>query len=120
MTQVETLFRSRATSDWINLLDGAGIPCGPVRFIEELIDAGVYLGMPRDMARRLVLQTVQGSTRLLEETGRHPADLKDMVSSPGGGTVEALMAFERGGFRGIVLEAVAAAYGKYRALGEAR
>ena len=87
-------------------------------FVESLIDAGVYLGMPRDMARRLVLQTVHGSTRLVQESGRHPADLKDMVSSPGGGTVEALMAFERRGFKGVVLEAVAAAYDKYRLLGE--
>ena len=87
-------------------------------FVEALIDAGVYLGMPRDMARRLVLQTVLGSTRLVQESGRHPADLKDMVSSPGGGTVEALMAFERRGFKGVVLEAVSAAYDKYRLLGE--
>ena len=87
-------------------------------FIEAMIDAGVYLGMQRDMARKLVLQTVLGSTRLVLESGRHPADLKDMVSSPGGGTVEALMAFERRGFKGVVLEAVAAAYDKYRLLGE--
>ena len=87
-------------------------------FVEALVDAGVYLGMPRDMARRLVLQTVLGSTRLVQESGRHPADLKDMVSSPGGGTVEALMAFERRGFKGVVLEAVSAAYDKYRLLGE--
>ena len=105
--------------DMATALSASG-PAYVFLFVEALIDAGVYLGMPRDMARRLVLQTVQGSTRLIEETGRHPADLKDMVSSPGGGTVEALMAFERGGFRGTVLEAVAAAYEKYRALGGAR
>ena len=52
------------------------------------------------------------------ESGKHPADLKDMVSSPGGGTVEALLAFERGGFRAAVLDGVVAAYEKYRALGE--
>ena len=87
-------------------------------FIEALIDAGVYLGMQRDMARKLVLQTVLGSTRLVKESGRHPADLKDMVSSPGGGTVEALLAFEEGSFRATILEAVSAAYEKYRELGE--
>ena len=87
-------------------------------FIEALIDAGVYLGMPREMARKLVIQTVMGSTMLVQETGKHPADLKDLVSSPGGGTVEALMTLEQTGFRGAVLEAVSAAYDKYVELGK--
>ena len=87
-------------------------------FIESMIDAGVYLGMPRDMARKLVLQTVLGSARLVKESGRHPADLKDMVTSPAGTTVEALLAFERGGFRACVLQAVIGAYERSKALGE--
>ncbi|MCH8061999.1 MAG: pyrroline-5-carboxylate reductase, partial [Chloroflexi bacterium] len=87
-------------------------------FIEAMIDAAVYLGMARDMARTLVLQTVSGSTRLVEETGRHPADLKDMVTSPGGTTIEALKAFEDGGFRATIFNAVNAAYEKSKALGE--
>jgi len=87
-------------------------------FIEAMIDAGVYLGMPRDTSRKLVLQTVIGSARLVDESGRHPADLKDMVTSPGGTTAEALMAFEQGGFRGVVMDAVSAAYEKSKALGE--
>ena len=86
-------------------------------FIEALIDAGVYLGVSRDVSRKLVLQMVSGSTRLVAETGRHPADLKDMVTSPGGTTAEALLTFDRGGFRGVVIDAVAAAYEKSRALG---
>ena len=86
-------------------------------FIEALIDAGVYLGMPRDMARRLVLQTVLGSARLVRESGRHPAELKDMVTSPGGTTVEALLALEEGGFRASVLQAVIAAHEKSAMLG---
>ena len=102
--------------DMATALSASG-PAYVFLFIEALIDAGVYLGMQRDMARRLVLQTVQGSTRLVKETGRHPADLKDMVTSPGGTTAEALLAFERGGFRGVIMEAVAAAYEKSRALG---
>ena len=102
--------------DMATALSASG-PAYVFLFIEALIDAGVYLGMPRDMSRRLVLQTVQGSARLIQDSGRHPADLKDMVTSPGGTTAEALLAFERGRFRGVVLEAVAAAYEKSRALG---
>ena len=86
-------------------------------FIESLIDAGVYLGMSREMARQLVLQTVLGSARLVVETGRHPAELKDMVTSPGGTTAEALLAFEKGGFRASVLQAVIAAFEKAKVLG---
>ena len=86
-------------------------------FIEALIDAGVYLGMARDMARKLALQTVLGSARLVEQTGRHPADLKDMVTSPGGTTIAALRAMESGGFRSAVLDGVSAAYDKSQALG---
>ncbi len=103
--------------DMATALSASG-PAYVFLFIEALIDAGVYLGMRRDMARKLVLQTVLGSARLVQDSGRHPAELKDMVSSPGGGTVEALMVFEQGGFRGVILEAVAAAYRKYEALGE--
>ena len=86
-------------------------------FIEALIDAGVYLGMPREMARKLVLQTVLGSAKLVQASGRHPADLKDMVASPGGTTVEALLALEEGGFRASVLQAVIAAHEKSTTLG---
>ncbi len=87
-------------------------------FIESLIDAGVYLGMPRDMARSLVLQTVLGSTKLVKDTGRHPAELRDMVTSPGGTTAEALLTFEKEGFRSAVLQAVIAAYNRSKALGD--
>ena len=102
--------------DMSTALNASG-PAYVFLFIEALIDAGVYLGLSRDMARKLVLQTVMGSTRLVYETGRHPADLKDMVTSPGGTTAEALLALEQGGFRGTILEAVAAAYEKSIALG---
>ena len=102
--------------DMATALSASG-PAYVFLFIESLIDAGVYLGMPRDMARKLVLQTVLGSTKLVEESGRHPADLKDMVTSPGGTTIEALLAFEEGGFRASIFEAVIAAYEKSKALG---
>ena len=87
-------------------------------FIEALIDAGVYLGMPRPMAVRLTLQTVLGSARLAQESGKHPAELRDMVASPGGTTVEGLLALEEGEFRSTVINAVLAAYEKSLVLGE--
>lgn len=103
--------------DMATALSASG-PAYVFLFIESLIDSGVYMGMPRNMAREVVIQTVIGSTRLLQESGRHPAELKDMVSSPGGGTVEALMTFEREGFRAAILQAVSTAYHKYQELGE--
>ena len=87
-------------------------------FLEALIEAGVYLGMPRDMAVTLALQTVLGSARLMEESGDSPGRLREKVSSPGGTTVEALLALEQGGFRSAVINAVIAAYEKSLQLGE--
>jgi pyrroline-5-carboxylate reductase len=92
-------------------LSGSG-PAYVFLFIEALIDAGVHIGLPRDMAQVLVMQTVLGSTRTVEKTGKHPADLRNMVTSPGGTTTEALLQLEKGGFRSLLLEAVAAAYRK--------
>ena len=102
--------------DMATALSASG-PAYVFMFIEALIDAGVYLGMTRDVARTLALQTVLGSARLVEETGRHPAELKDMVTSPGGTTIEAVLSLERSGFRAGVIEAVVAAYQKSIALG---
>ena len=103
--------------DMATALSASG-PAYVFTFIEALIDAGVYVGLPRDMARSLVLQTVQGSASLTKQTGKHPAELRDMVTSPGGTTVEALLALEEGGFRAAVTNAVIAAYEKSVELGQ--
>ena len=87
-------------------------------FIESMIDAGVYLGMPRELSRQLVLETISGSTKLVKQSERHPAELKDMVTSPAGTTIEALLAFEKRGFRASIIEAVIAAHRRSKALGE--
>jgi pyrroline-5-carboxylate reductase len=101
--------------DMATALSSSG-PAYVFLFIEALIDAGVHIGLPRDMAKELVLQTVLGSTRTVEKTGRHPADLRNMVTSPGGTTTEALFELEKGRFRSLLLEAVAAAYKKAESL----
>ena len=102
--------------DMATALSASG-PAYVFLFIEALIDAGVYLGMPREMTRPLVLQTVLGSTLFTKESGRHPSELKDMVTSPGGTTAEALLKLEEGAFKATLINAVVAAYEKSQALG---
>ena len=102
--------------DMATALSASG-PAYVFLFIEALIDGGVHVGLPRDMARTMALQTVLGSTKLAQETGRHPAELKAMVTSPGGTTAEGLLALEDGGLRATVVKAVIAAYEKARDLG---
>lgn len=101
--------------DMATALSGSG-PAYVFLIIEALIDAGVYLGLPREMARELVLQTSHGALKLCRESGRHPAELKDMVTSPGGTTAAALLQLEEGGIRGMLAQAVIAAYEKAKAL----
>ncbi len=96
----------------------AGGPAYVFLFLESLIDAGVYMGMSRDMASKMALQTLLGSAKLAKESGEHPARLRDMVTSPGGTTAEALKVLEEKGFRDAVINAVVAAYEKAKRLGE--
>ncbi len=103
--------------DMATALSASG-PAYVFLFIEALIDAGVYIGLPRDMARTLALQTVYGSTKLVMETGKHPAELKDLVVSPGGTTAEALQVLESGAVPATIVAAVKAAYEKSIRLGQ--
>ena len=103
--------------DMATALSASG-PAYVFLIVEALIDAGVYVGLPRDTARRLALQTVKGSVALVAETGRHPAELKDMVTSPGGTTAEGLQALERAGVPAAIVDAVDAAYRKSIRLGQ--
>ncbi|MCK4353876.1 MAG: pyrroline-5-carboxylate reductase [Dehalococcoidia bacterium] len=101
--------------DMATALSGSG-PAYVFLFIEALIDAGVHIGLPHNMAKKLVVQTIIGSTDTVQEMDKHPAELRSMVTSPGGTTSEALLQLERGGFRSLLLEAVAAAYSKAKHL----
>ncbi|RMG32113.1 MAG: pyrroline-5-carboxylate reductase [Planctomycetota bacterium] len=94
--------------DAVTGLSGSG-PAYVYVFIEALSDAGVRVGLPRDIATRLAAQTVFGAAKMVLETGQHPAALKDAVASPGGTTIAGLEALERSGLRTAAYEAVRAA-----------
>jgi pyrroline-5-carboxylate reductase len=86
--------------------------------MESMIDAGVLMGLPRAVARDLVAQTALGSARMLMETGKHPAELKDMITSPGGTTIRGLAVMEEAGVRGSLMRAIEAATLRSRELGK--
>ena len=102
--------------DAVTGLSGSG-PAYVFAMIEALSDGGVAAGLPRDVSTKLAAQTVMGSARMVLETGLHPGVLKDMVASPGGTTIEGLHELEKGGIRGVLINAVRAAAEKSRKLG---
>lgn len=102
--------------DAVCALSGSG-PAYIFLIIESLIAAGVKMGLSCDLSKRLVLATVEGSARLAKETGEHPAELRDQVTSPGGTTAAALYVMEEEGLRGIIQKAVLAAQERAKELG---
>ena len=85
--------------------------------MEALIDSAVHLGFSRADARELVIQTIRGSAHFAERSTVHPAEMRNMVTSPGGTSADALYQLEKGAFRTIVSKAVLAAYQRSVALG---
>lgn len=85
-------------------------------FIEAMADGAVKAGMPRAQAYEFAAQAVLGSAKMVLETGRHPGELKDMVCSPGGTTIEAVKVLEEKGLRGTVMEAMEACIARNRQL----
>jgi pyrroline-5-carboxylate reductase len=102
--------------DAVTGLSGSG-PAFVYLFIEALADGGVRAGLPRDKALRYAAGTVLGAAAMVLETGKHPGELKDMVASPGGTTIAGIGALENGGVRGVVMNAVEAAWKRSAELG---
>jgi pyrroline-5-carboxylate reductase len=105
--------------DAVTGLSGSG-PAYIALVVEALADGGVRVGLDRKIAMTLAMQTVLGSARLLIDTGMHPAQLKDMVSSPGGTTIAGIHTLEIGGLRRTLIDAVERATHRSRELGQGR
>ncbi|MCX5993328.1 MAG: pyrroline-5-carboxylate reductase [Chloroflexi bacterium] len=112
----ELHFADERYLDMATAISGSG-PAYVFLFIEALIDAGVHIGLPRDTAQKLVIETVAGSAEAMKKMSKHPAELRNMVTSPGGTTSEALLRLESGGLRSLVVNAVTAAYEKAKSIG---
>lgn len=102
--------------DMATALSGSG-PAYVFMIVQSLIDAGVHIGLPRDIASELVMETILGSVTYAKESGKHLGELRDMVTSPGGTTAEGLLKLEEGELRAVLIQAVMAAYEKAQKLG---
>ena len=105
--------------DAVTAISGSG-PAYAFYLIDAMAEAGVLLGLPRDLATRLAVATVEGSAALAAQTGDHPVVLRERVSSPGGTTVAAVAQLDAHGVRAGVVAAARAAYDRSRELGAAQ
>ena len=94
--------------DSVTALSGSG-PAYFFLLAEAMIDAGILLGLPRDIATELIIQTMVGSAKMLRDTGRHPVELRESVTSPGGTTIAAIRVLEQERVRAAFLNAIEAA-----------
>ncbi|RDY23874.1 pyrroline-5-carboxylate reductase [Romboutsia maritimum] len=122
---VKMIFDSFGKSEVVeeNLIDSAiGVsgssPAYVFMFIEAMADAAVIAGMPRKQAYKFAAQAVMGSAKMVLETGKHPGELKDMVCSPGGTTIEAVRVLEEEGMRSSIIKAICACVDKSKKMSE--
>lgn len=113
----EVFFEEEKYLDMATAVSGTG-PTYTFLVLEALIDAAVHLGFSRDQAHDIVIETMRGSLMFAQQTGKHPAELRNMVTSPGGTSAEAIYQMEKGSLRTVLSKAVWAAYQKSRLLGE--
>ena len=113
----EVFVEDESYLDMATALSGSG-PAYVFLFTEALIDAGVHMGFPRRISEQLVLQTIKGSVAYYHQAERHPATLRNQVTSPGGTSAEALYYLDKAGFRTAISRAVWAAYQRSLELGK--
>jgi len=113
----EVFVEDESYMDMATALSGTG-PAYVFLFTEALIDAGVHMGFPRRIAEQLVLKTIRGSVDYYYHAERHPATLRNQVTSPGGTSAEALYYLEKAGFRTAISRAIWAAYQRSLELGK--
>lgn len=123
--QVESIMKSIGEFVWleenqmdaVTALSGSG-PAYVYRFIDAMIDSGVLIGLNRDLARKLVLETVIGSTMMLKLSNMSPKELESQVTSPGGTTIHGLVSMEKNNFSPSIKEGIKAAYERALELGK--
>jgi pyrroline-5-carboxylate reductase len=113
----ETVDIEEIHMDAVTGLSGSG-PAYVFMIIEALSDAGVKVGLSREVSNTLTIQTILGSAKLARDGGKHPGELKDMVTSPGGTTISGLHMLEEGGVRNALMNAVEMATQRSRELGK--
>jgi pyrroline-5-carboxylate reductase len=112
----ETVIVPESAMDMVTAVSGSG-PAYVFLVIEALLDAAVGIGLNRDLARKLVLETILGATEMVKQSGRQPMELKDMVTSPGGTTIAGLAELEKHGLRHAFNQALKSACQRSRELG---
>ena len=112
-----TIIVEERALDAVTGLSGSG-PAFVFLMIEAMADGGVLMGLPRNEAQRLAVQTVYGAASFLRDTDLNPGSAIEKVTSPGGTTIEGILHLEKAGFKGMVMEAVKKATEKSKAIGE--
>jgi len=113
----KTVVVNESQLDAVTALSGSG-PAWVFQFIEGLAQAGVFVGLSREVSMEMTLATIEGSVAMVRQAGKSAADLTTAVCSPGGTTIHGLKVLEEGAFRAVIMQAVEAAYNRSKELGK--